>query len=399
MKQIKKILVVGGGSAGWMAAGYLSTIPGLEIALVESKIIPTIGVGESTIPSIVDFMEDTGITEEDLINNCSAVRKYGIQHNNWNGNDDTWMHMFADAEDQLPEQYQWMQDRALPNKKHRWSYHLDATKFSSVVRDKCGLPNGVKHYFDDIVDVVVEDGVVKKIVGDNAEYTADLYIDCSGWKAIIRNKLGAEFQSHPYLINDYAWCGPGQYLDNEEPLPYTQTFSMDYGWRWRVCIQHRTGNGYAFNKDLISIEDARKEFIEKTPGLIVDKVFLVPIHNKFNPEPWKGNVIALGLSCGFLEPLEATGLFLVHGPLTVLKRLINDNRAPEKYNRVWQRVYKNIAHFLSTFYQSSSLDHTEYWKTFEKIKQVDLPPPQSMTIFRPYNYKMLAKGMELSINE
>ena len=397
---IKTICVVGGGSAGWMSAAYLSTIPGLEISLVESKTIPTVGVGESTIPSIVDFMEATGITEEDLINNCSAVRKYGIQHNNWSGDNTSWMHMFAHDDEQLPEQYEWMKDNVLPNKKHRWSYHVDATKFASVIRDKCGLPNGVKHYFDDIVDVVVKDGIVKKIIGNTAEYSADLYLDCTGGRAIVRDKLGSEFQSHPNLINNHAWAGPGNFLNNEKPLPYTQTFSMDYGWRWRVGLQHRTGNGYAFNNNLISIEDAKKEFIEKTPGLITDKLFLVPIHNKFNPEPWKGNVIALGLSCGFLEPLEATGLFLVHGPLTVLKRIINDAQAPEKYNRIWQQVYKNISQFLATFYQSSSLDHTEYWKTFKKIKQVNLPSVQSKyLIFRDYNYKTLAKGMGLDINE
>lgn len=391
-----KILIVGGGSAGWMTAAYLAAKTDHTITLVESNNIPTIGVGESCIPSINDFLESVNITEQDLFDKCSAVRKYAIEHNNWNGDNEVWRHRFCTDESQHEEQDFWMDNNIKPDKKWRHAYHLDATKLGSVIRDKSALPNGVIHVVDDIVDVLTDHNGINTVLGNLNNYTADLYIDCTGFRALIRGKLDITYKKHTSLINNCAVCGPGEYLEGEKPLPYTQSFSMDNGWRWRVCLQHRTGNGYAFNTDILSIEDAKKEFISKTPGLVADKVFVVPIRNEFNPEPWKQNVISLGLSCGFLEPLEATGLFLVHGPVTILEKLLTDKDGSKKFNKLWARLYKEVADFLGMYYKSSRLDG-EYWGSFQKIDEI-IKPLNGQSLFIDYNYRQLADARGLSIS-
>lgn len=389
---IKSVLIVGGGSAGFMAASYLLSKTDLQVSLVESANVPIIGVGESTIPSINDFMEDVGFTEEDLMNNCSAIRKYTIQHNGWGNGTDSWWHHFCFDESEHSEQEQWLKDKVKPNKKWRHAYHLDATKLGHALRDKVCLPKGLNHIIDDVIEVQHDNTGVTKVVGKNNEYTADLYIDCTGFRSLLRKQLGIELIKHDALINNYAICGPGDFV--EEQVNYTQTYAMDYGWRWRVSIDNRTGNGYAFNKDILSIDQAVDEFIRKTPGLRKDKVFEVPITNQFNKEPWKQNVIALGLSCGFLEPLEATGLFLIHGPLKLLVRLLNDDKRQEKYNRVWTKIYTHLADFLSLHYRTSTLNHTEYWRSIQKVDTVNLPA-ENQVLFNPYSFRQLAKSRGL----
>jgi tryptophan halogenase len=389
---IQNILIVGGGSAGWMTAAYLVTKTNCKVTLVESANVPIIGVGESTIPSIADFMADVGFTEQDLFDDCSAIRKYTIQHNGWKNGVDQWWHHFCFDESEHEEQLSWLRNKEVPNKKWRHAYHLDATKLGIALRDKVCIPKGVVYIVDDVIEVQHNDHGVTSVIGKLGKYTADLYIDCTGFKSLVRKTLGQEYLQHEALSNNYALCGPGDFV--EPQVNYTQTYAMDYGWRWRVCIQNRTGNGYAFNKDLISVEDARKEFIAKTPGLRIDKIFEVPITNQFNPEPWKQNVLALGLSCGFLEPLEATGLFLIHGPVKMLVRLLNDNKQQEKYNRVWRNLYDHLANFLSLHYKTSELNHTDYWRNVQKVDNVKLPKDKQ-ALFNPYSFRQLANAREL----
>lgn len=390
------ILIVGGGSAGWMVAAYLAKHTDHNISLIESENIPIIGVGESTIAGFIKFLESIDITEDDLFKDCSAVRKYTIHHHNWNGENEIWNHRFCYDEKDHEQQDKWMKEYTKPDNKWRWGYHLDATRLGTVIKEKSGLPNGVNHILDDINDVVVKDNTIEKLIGKKAEYTADMFIDCTGFRSLIRSKLPLERKSHKSLINNCAVCGPGSYKENEEPLPYTQTFAMDYGWRWRVCLQHRTGNGYAFNKDLISIEDAKKEFIAKTPGLNVDKIFVVNIDNSYITEPWKGNVISFGLSCGFLEPLEATGLYLVYGPLQQYIKLIDNPKGSKIFNKLWNRLYKHVSEFVGLIFSSSKLNHTEYWKSIPKVDKI-APTRVNFKekIWIDYNYKSLANARKI----
>jgi len=382
-----KISIIGGGSAGWMVASYISAKTSHEVVLVESPNFPIVGVGESTIPSIVDFMNDVGLTEQDLIDECGAIRKYGIQHNGWKNYNDSWWHMFCFDESEHDEQFSWMENLTLPKKKWRLAYHLDATRLGILLKEKVAIPNGVKHILDDIIHVEVNENGIKEVKGKKQTYTSDLFIDCTGFKSLLNKELGGKRSQHPGLINNYAVAGPGVF--KESLVNYSQTYAMDYGWRWRVCLQHRTGNGYAFNKDIISVDRAVDELIKKTPGIDVGKIFEVPINNSVDYEPWKKNCVSMGLSCGFLEPLEATGLFLIHAPLKLLVRLLSDDQRQTKFNRVWRRMYHHIADFLSLHYRTSQLDHTEYWRSIPKIDKIILPQPNQV-LFERYNYRQLA---------
>jgi len=389
---MKTVLIVGGGSAGWMTASYFVSKTNYNVTLIESNNIPIIGVGESTIPSIVDFLEDVGFIEQDLVEKCNAIIKYTIQHNNWSIGNDQWWHHFCFDESEHDEQLNWLLTKTKPTKKWRYAYHLDATKFGLALRDVVCIPKGVKHIIDDVVDVQLNDKGVASVVGKSGIYTADLYIDCTGFKALIRKPLGQTLKNHEGLINNYAVSGPGDFT-----LPsanYTQTYTMDYGWRWRISLDYRTGNGYAFNKDLISIDQATDEFIKKTPGLKKDKIFEVPFSNQYNPNPWKKNVIAIGLSSGFLDPLESTGLFAIHAPLKILVRLLNDEKGVEKYNRFWNKLYTHLGRFVSLHFRTSRLDHTEYWRSFKRINKIEFPK-ENQILFNPYSFRQISNARNL----
>lgn len=392
---MKSILIVGGGSAGWMAAAYMASKTDCSITVVESDNIPIIGVGESTVPSIVDFLEDVGFTEEQLFEKCSAIRKYTIQHNGWTSGTDQWWHHFCFDESEHEEQLNWLNTKAKPTKKWRHAYHVDATKLGIALRDAVCIPKGVKHVIDDVVEVQVNEQGVSCVVGKANKYIADLYIDCTGFKSLIRQPLGQTLVQHDALINNYAIACPGDFT--APSANYTQTYAMDYGWRWRISLDHRTGNGYAFNKDAVSIDQAVGEFIKKAPGLKTDKIFEVPFNNQYNPEPWKKNVVAIGLSAGFLDPLESTGLFIIHAPVKMLARLINDERGPEKYNRVWSKLYSHLGSFISLHFKTSKLDHTDYWRSFKKVDTINLPE-ENQTLFNPYSFRQIANARELPYN-
>lgn len=383
-----RIMVVGGGTAGWSAAAYLSRRPGFAVTLIESSNIKTIGVGESTIPSIVDFFRSCGISESALFENCSAVRKYGIQHHGWTKRSDPWQHWFAFEGDDVTDSVRAMtHDMAGPP--GRYAYHLDATRLPDVIR--ANNPQ-VTHVIDDVVAVDVDEQGVRSVKGNLATYEADFFIDCSGSRAVLRSRFPTVYKQHRNLINNYAVAGPSA-LTTAEPLRVTQTFAMDFGWRWKVDLQHRSGNGYAFNKDLCSVDQAVDEFIRRS-GVDPAKVFEVAISNNYLTTPWHKNVLAVGMSCGFLEPLEATGLFLNYYAVEMFDRLHRDPRGQDKFNRMWCNTYTGIAAFLELFFTTSDLDHTAYWRNFPKIHKVRFRPNNLFKKYPSWTGLVQHRGLE-----
>jgi tryptophan halogenase len=369
MNNIKNIIVVGGGTAGWISAAYLSSKCKFNVTLIESDTIKIIGVGESTIPSIVDIFKSCNITDQDLHDHCNAVRKYGIKHHNWTKNYGVWEHWFAFNNDSVDDSIAAM-NQYIEGPAGRYSYHLDANRLPGLIKEK--NPN-VNRVIDDIIEVVVDDTGVKKLVGNKATYSADFYIDCSGYKSILRGKFPSTVVRHKNLINTYAVAGPLNHTTDTTPCRFTQTFAMNYGWRWKIDLQHRSGNGYAFNKDFVSVDQAVDEFV-KASGVRPADVFEVPILNSFNSSPWHKNVLSVGLSSGFLEPLEATGIFLNYLIIELFEKFHNHPRGQDILNRMWSNTYKGIADFLELFYTTSDLDHTEYWRSFNKVDSIVYQP-------------------------
>lgn len=387
-----KIIILGGGTAGWITASYF-TSKNYQVTLIESKQIPIIGVGESTIPTLLQFMEDVGLTEDDLFTNCNSVRKYAIKHHNWTKRKGSWWHVFGSDESTIDEQLIWMNKNVpIDFKLRRHAYHLDAHLFGQTLKEK--VCSNVNHIFDNIIDVEINDNGIEKLMGLKSTYSADLYIDCSGFKKILRGKFTTNTKGHSSIINNCAIVGPSLYDENSKLNNFTETYAMDYGWRWRISLQHRAGNGYVFSKDFISIDQASEEFVKKTPNLIKDNISVVHFDNSYELNPWIKNVVSVGLSSGFLEPLEATGIFLIHGPLKFIERLLHDPNRQEKYNRVWRKIYSHIADFISLQYETSDLDHTEYWRSLKKVRQVDTSKA-SYDFFTKYNYRSLAKARQI----
>lgn len=387
-----KIIIVGGGSAGWMSAAYLSNKCKFDVALIESDNINIVGVGESTLPGIVDYLSKCGVTDSDLLTHCSAVRKYMIKHNNWTKKSTSWEHWFSFDGDDVNDSVCSM-NNYIAGPQGRFAYHLDANKLPALLKLKS--PN-VTHIIDEVTHVEIDDHGVKTVHGKNGAYSADFYIDCSGAPAVLRKNFPSTFKNHKNLINNYAIAGPTLHARDAVPSRFTQTFAMNYGWRWKIDLQHRSGNGYAFNKDFVSVDQAVDEFVQAT-GIDPKNIFEVPILNKYNTTPMYKNVLAIGLSCGFLEPLEATGLFLNHRAIEFFEQFCCHPKRETLFNRMWTNMYDGVAKFLELYYTTSDLDHTEYWKSFPNIKEITYRP-NTLFLKQP-SWAGLAKYREVTLHE
>jgi len=382
----KKIIVVGGGTAGWMTAAYLHTKhPEIEITLLESSAIPIIGVGESTVPSFVDFIHTVGLTEEDLFESMGSIRKYTANHNDWNYKGHSWWHHFIFNDDEEPEQVAWLKNNQLPDKKWRHSYHIDGNKFAILLRDKIGANSSIKHVYDTVTDVEYnEDGIVS-VTGLSTEYQADLYIDCSGFKRLLINKFALDKERNTNLINNRAWAAHADY-NGKDILHYTRTFAMDAGWQWNICLQDRIGVGYVFCEKHISPEQARKEFLNHCPFTIrEDSLRLLDFTSEWHNKVWHKNMLAIGLSAGFLEPLESQSIFLTQMQIQMLDRLLDKKNGEQVYNKFWNMMIRHLSQYLEVHYTLSSRTDTSYWRSFDKIKHADYKHTYS-PLFHQYSY-------------
>jgi len=366
----KTICIVGGGTAGWMTAAYLSKKTDWNITLIQSQDIPIIGVGESTLPSMYDFIQECGLTEQDLFDNCDAVRKYTIKHKNWYG--ESWFHHFCFDEVEHDEQMRWMENYELPTKKWRHAYHIDANKFGIMLRDKVALPNGVK----------LETRTLETI----DDLQADLIINCTGFNKLFPEKEYVKTR----LKNNCAVVAPSY---DKELKYYTETTAMSNGWMWNIYLQNRIGNGYVFSTEHQTVEDAKREFIETCPyNLELDKMRVVHWESKYCLTPYQDNILSIGLSAGFIEPLEAQAIWLIQYQIEMLVRLYGKK---DVYNRQWVKVVKHIEDFLALHYEATSKD-TSYWQN--KVKKIEIKK-KPFTIFDEYSFRCLANGYALPYTE
>lgn len=388
---MKHILVVGGGSAGWMTAAYLVSKTNCKVTLVESETVPIIGVGESTVPSFVDFVHSVGLTEEDLFTHIGSIRKFTLQHNNWNGKDHSWWHHFIFNKEEESEQLDWLANNSLPDKKWRHSYHIDAGRFATLLKDKVGLPKGVTHIYDDVVDVVAGPEGIESIVGKKATYTADMYIDCTGFKRLLMSKFDLEIESNPHLINNRAWAAHADYkqADKSDIVRYTRTYAMDAGWQWNICLQDRVGVGYVFCDNFIDPEEAKQELIKNCPYAVRENSLkLIEYKSQWFNEVWHKNTLAIGLSAGFLEPLESQSIFLIQMQIHMLARLLNKHNNKTVYNKFWNLMIRHIANYISYHYTLSRRTDTDYWKAFDKVEKVEYTETHS-PLFHSYSHEMI----------
>lgn len=330
-----RIKILGGGSAGWLAAAYLSKTNEVEIVVPEDS--KTVGVGESTLPGLVSFLEYCGLSSDEILSKCDGIKKYDIKHHGWHNKD--WSHPF-------------------PN--NTWAYHLDALKLIDALEEVCS----------DRLTKVNEPDLVIDCTGFNSEYS--------------KNK---EFGTYQYLQNNMAIVGPGVSAKTSQ----TKTFAMDSGWMFNVDLQSRSGNGYIFNDKFISVDNAIEEFMQKNIANVKEnKIRVVPIMNRFSLNPWQENVVSVGLSCGFVEPIEATGLFLITWAIETIEKLKNNPNREKIFNKAYQQISVHVYDFLDVFFRTSKNNHTEYWQHIDKIDRIPLPKTKLKFFRKEYSYKLLS---------
>lgn len=398
-----KVLIVGGGTAGWMTAAALSQLlPPRRVALslVESQEIGTVGVGEATVPHIRFFNAKLGFDEADFMAQTRATFKLGIEFCNWSRNGDSYIHPFGAFGQDLngvPFHHYWLraqrsghtrdlQDYSLPILAARggkfvrpsedpedplstysYAFQFDAGRYAAYLR-AYAQARGVERREGKIVDVTLngESGFVESVIlesGDRLE--ADLFVDCSGFRGLLIGRMtGSDFESwRHWLPCDRALAVP---CDTNGPLtPYTRATALEAGWVWRIPLQHRVGNGHVYSSDFTSDERA----LEVLLGELESPAQTEPRPLRFTAgkrrKQWSGNVVAIGLAAGFLEPLESTSIHLIQLAIGYLIDLFPDRgfdpMVETEFNRIMAIEYERVRDFIILHYHATERNDTPFW--------------------------------------
>lgn len=407
-----RVVVLGGGTAGWMtAAGLAKLLPGqCSVHLVESEGIGIVGVGEATLPHIRGFVERLGIDEAAFMKATHATYKLGIDFRDFGSIGTSYIHPFGSFGEPVAGvgfHHYWLelqrqglaqpigeyslavkaaeanrfqtpsQDTSLASS-YGYAYQFDATLFGPFMRE-FGMVNGVKRTEGKVMSVTrdAESGDVTALVlesGDRIE--GDLFVDCSGFRSLL---LGGELEEEwedwtHWLPCDRAAAMPCAHV-SDEIEPYTTATAMPAGWRWRIPLQHRIGNGYVFASSFLSEDEACQAISNAAEG----KQLADPRVLRFRPgrrkKSWSHNVVGVGLASGFLEPLESTSIYLAQMAITYLIELFPDGRAihprdRDEFNRLVDMEYDRVRDFLILHYNATSRDDSAFW---DHVRTMQLP--------------------------
>jgi tryptophan halogenase len=403
MEPISDIVIVGGGTAGWMAAAALAKCAGAQrhkITLVESQEIGTVGVGESTIPPIQLFNRLLGIDEDEFVRETNATFKLGIEFTDWRHVGHRYFHNFgllgADLKTGVSFIQYWLRaaqsggdpDQLLfsaeaqaarhgkfgrtppssggqPN--INYAFQFDASTYAAYLR-RYSERRGVVRREGKVVGVRQhpESGLIEAVeMEDGSTVAGDFFIDCSGFRGLLINGVyesGFEDWAQ-WLPNDRAVAVPAERM--AEPAPYTRAQARDAGWQWRIPLQHRTGNGHVFCSDHVSDDEATSILMGslETPPLADPKVLRFKAGRR---KSWIKNCLALGLSSGFLEPLESTSIHLVQVALVKFLDFF-PGREPDpilidRFNEEMAFQYETIRDFIIAHYKVTEREDTEFWR-------------------------------------
>ena len=403
MKRIAKLVIVGGGTAGWMSAALLGRTFGrtLDITLVESDDIATVGVGEATIPPILVYNQALGIDEAEFLRETRGTIKLGIEFENWGHLGHRYMHAFGDVghyQGLSPFVHYYLRARAagladslgeyslgeraaragrfghlprIPNTPLaglNYAFHFDAGLYARYLR-RIAEGHGVKRQEGRIVSVERDGGtghVTSVTLADGTQVEGELFLDCSGFRALlIGDALGVGYQDWTHwLPADRAWAVPTENVG--EPRPYTQSIAHQAGWQWRIPLQHRTGNGHVFSSAFTSEEEARDVLLANLEGKPIAEPRLIKFTTGRRDTFWEKNVVAIGLSSGFLEPLESTSIHLIQSGIQKLLALFPDRDfgalERDEYNRQMREVFEDVRDFIILHYKASRREDSAFWR-------------------------------------
>lgn len=401
---LRRIVIVGGGTAGWMAAASLAKFLRnlkCDIQLVESEQIGTVGVGEATIPPIMNFIRVLGIDEDDLIRQTNATFKLGIRFQDWTRLGHSYFHPFGHTGFEMEgigfpaywmrqrlagaaaplEEYSLQAQAAAHNRFMRpvkapgsplegitYALHFDAALFARYLRTYSEA-RGVTRVEGKVVkiDLRPEDGFIAALrLEDGRRVEGDFFIDCSGFRGLlIEEALQAGYENwQSYLPCDSAVAVPSERAG--APPSYTLATARDAGWQWRIPLQHREGNGVVYARDFLDDEAARETLLANLAGKPLADPRILRFVTGRRRETWKRNCLSLGLASGFLEPLESTSIHMVHRGLALFIQMLPDRRCEPadvaRYNRMVAFEYERIRDFLVLHYATNERRDTEFWR-------------------------------------
>ncbi|MFV2052973.1 tryptophan halogenase family protein [Aliiroseovarius sp. YM-037] len=417
-KPISNVTIVGGGTAGWMTAVLLDAFArsnsdgkrSMKISLIESPNIPTVGVGEATVPGMPMTLRKVGISEQQFFKTCNASFKLGVMFDNWNndakGKPISYVNPFARAPmiDQIDAGYFFQEygaggldfvqsfspsvdlgaackgPRPLGGKEYDstvgYAYHLDAGRFAGMLKEVC-IARGVEHILDDMLEVKQDErGFITGLeLKDRGHHPIELVIDCTGFRGLIINEaLKEPFVSYSkYLANDRAMAVQIPHPD-EKIEPMTHASALGAGWSWRVPLFNRIGTGYVYSSAHRTDEEAREEFV-KHLGVKDAEPRVIPMRVGRNQNAWVKNCVAIGLSGGFIEPLESTAIHMIDAGVKWLINLFPDSDFADplrkRYNTLTGKLYDEVRDFICLHYALGNRTDDEYW--IDARSQLEVP--------------------------
>jgi flavin-dependent dehydrogenase len=408
---MKRVMIVGGGTAGWLSAGYLAKrlgadLPGgVAITLIESKEIGILGVGEGTFPTIRKTLATIGVDEAEMIRRCGATFKQGAKFANWRhapgaGGHDHYLHSFQRTEDRdgldllpywllglagdenwdevcTPQKMAADAYRAPKLPTHpdfvaplNYAFHFDAVTLAQLLRDQ-GIANGVTHLIDTVEEVLTgEQGIAGIRTAANGVLTADLYIDCTGFRAeLIGKALGSPYRScRDVLFCDTALAIQVPYATDDAPIAsYTISTAREAGWIWDIGLDRRRGIGHVYSSS--HTDDARAEAVLRDyvgPAAERLETRKIRFEGGYRETNWVKNCVAIGLSSGFFEPLEATGIVFAEVAAALVANLFpwagDFETSARQFNHIMRRRYERTLDFIKLHYSISQRRDSDFWR-------------------------------------
>ncbi len=423
--KIENIVVVGGGTAGWTAAASIARLIGanLNITLVESDAIGTVGVGEATIPAFISLHRLLKIDEADFLAKVQGTIKLGIQFENWQNIGDDYIHAFGftgqgcwaagfqhfwlkakelgiadDFGNYSPELVAAKQNKfgLLPENGLSYAYHIDATRYAGYLR-QLAEKDGVSRVEGKIVDVhLAESGDISEVVLESGRTVkGDLFIDCTGFASLLIGKtLNTDFEDWTHWLP----CDRAIAVQTEsvrDPIPYTRSIARGNGWQWRIPLQTRVGNGLVYCSEFMDDDAATNELLENIEGEVRTDPRVLRFRTGQRSKHWNRNCVALGLSAGFLEPLESTSIHLIQRGVIRLLQMFPYNGIvaadQNEFNQQMDTEFRFVRDFIIMHYHVNDRTDSEFWR---RCREMQIPDSlqHRLDLFRESGRVFQAEG-------
>lgn len=405
-KLVNKVVIAGGGTAGWMAAATISATIGrrLEITLIESDAIPTVGVGEATVPSLMTVHQLLKVPEADFLKAVNGTYKLGIMFENWTRLNHKYFHSFGKSgmscwaagfhhfwvrarEQKMAKDYADYSLESLAAEKGRfahaqdpnlnYAYHLDSAKYGQFLRG-IAEQHGVTRVEGKIENINLDksSGHIQSIqLASGQVVEGDLFIDCTGFRSLLLGQaLGVGYNDWSDMLPANAAYAV-QTESHRPAVPYTRSIALDAGWRWQIPLQHRVGNGVVFSTNFKSEQSALDDLLKGIDGEPINEPRLIRFTTGQRKEFWHKNCVSVGLSSGFIEPLESTSIHLIQQAIIWLISLFPtdgiDQNLINRFNQQMTIETETIRDFIVLHYHLQERDDHEFWRYLREMKVSD----------------------------